>query len=116
MNLLDKPSVQSSRSGPFCKCISRRRKPKMGTWTKSIGTLRLNHKTKDRSPDLIGSVKMHNRLIHALLDELDETGKDVVECKIAAWQYRDKDGPLAEFAVIGTIRTTPARCWTGDHF
>ena len=66
----------------------------MGTWTKSIGTLRLNHKTKDRSPDLIGSVKMHNRLIHALLDELDETGKDVVECNIAAWQYRDKNGPL----------------------
>ena len=66
----------------------------MGTWTKSIVTLRLNHKTKDRSPDLIGSVKMHNRLIHALLDELDETGKDVVECNIAAWQYRDKDGPL----------------------
>ena len=66
----------------------------MGTWTKSIGTLRLNHKTKDRSPDLVGSAKMHNRLIHALLDELDETGKDVVECNIAAWQYRDKNGPL----------------------
>ena len=66
----------------------------MGPWTKSMGTLRLNRKTKDRSPDLIGSVKMHNRLIHALLDELDETGKDVVECNIAAWQYRDKNGPL----------------------
>jgi hypothetical protein len=66
----------------------------MGKWIKSVGTLRLNHKTKDRSPDLIGSVKMHNRLIHALLDELDETGADVVECNIAAWQYRDKDGPL----------------------
>ena len=66
----------------------------MGTWTKSIGTLRLNQKTKDRSPDLIGSVKMHNRLLHALLEGLDETGKDVVECNIAAWQYRDKAGPL----------------------
>ena len=64
----------------------------MGKWIKSVGILRLNTKTKDRSPDLIGSVKMHNRLIHALLDELDETGKDVVECNIAAWQYRDKDG------------------------
>ena len=66
----------------------------MGKWTKSMGTLRLNTKTKDRSPDLIGTVKMHSHLIHALLDELDEIGEDVVECNIAAWQYRDKDGPL----------------------
>ena len=29
-----------------------------------------------------------------ILHELDETGKDVVECNIAAWQYRDKNGPL----------------------
>ena len=64
----------------------------MGKWTKSVGTLRLNNKTKDRSPDLIGSVKMHSHLIHTLLDELDETGEDVAECNIAAWQYRDKDG------------------------
>ena len=66
----------------------------MRKWTKSMGTLRLNNKTKDRSPDLIGTVKMHSRLIHALLDELDEIGEGVVECNIAAWQYRDKDGPL----------------------
>lgn len=55
----------------------------MSNWTKSIGTLRLNNKTKDRSPDLIGSVKMHSHLIHALLEELDELGADVVECNIA---------------------------------
>ena len=66
----------------------------MGKWTKSIGTLRLNNKTKDRSPDLIGTVRMHSHLIHVLVEELDETGEDVVECNIAAWQYRDKDGPL----------------------
>jgi hypothetical protein len=64
----------------------------MGKWTKSMGTPRLNNKTKDRSPDLIGTVKMHSHLIHALIDELDEIGEDVVECNIAAWQYRDKDG------------------------
>src|SRR6516225_8505627 len=66
----------------------------MGKWTKSMGILRLNNKTKDRSPDLIGTVKMHPHLIHVLFEELDETGEDVVECNIAAWQYRDKDGPL----------------------
>ena len=66
----------------------------MGKWTKSMGTLRLNNKTKERSPDLIGTVKMHSHLIHVLLEELDETGEDVVECNIAAWQYRDKEGPL----------------------
>jgi hypothetical protein len=56
--------------------------------------LRLNTKTKDRSPDLIGTVKIHYHLIHTLLKKLDESAEDVAECNIAAWQYRDKDGPL----------------------
>ena len=67
---------------------------KVKNWTKSIGILRLNTKTKDRSPDLIGTVKIHYHLIHTLLKKLDESAEDVAECNIAAWQYRDKDGPL----------------------
>ena len=67
---------------------------KVKNWTKSIGILRLNTKTNDRSPDLIGTVKIHYNLIHALLKKVDETAEDVAECNIAAWQYRDKDGPL----------------------
>jgi hypothetical protein len=63
-------------------------------WTKSIGTLRLNNKTKDRSPDLTGTMKIHRNLINAMSNELDQTGADVVTCNIAAWQYRDDDGPL----------------------
>ena len=66
----------------------------MKNWTKSIGILRLNTKTKDRSPDLIGTVKIHYHLIHTLLKKLEESAEDVAECNIAAWQYRDKDGPL----------------------
>jgi len=67
---------------------------KVKNWAKSIGILRLNTKTKDRSPDLIGTVKIHYHLIHTLLKKLDESAEDVAECNIAAWQYRDKDGPL----------------------
>jgi hypothetical protein len=67
---------------------------KVKNWTKSIGILRLNTKTKDRSPDLIGTVKIHYHLIHTLLKKLEESAEDVAECNIAAWQYRDKDGPL----------------------
>jgi hypothetical protein len=66
----------------------------MQNWTKSMGTLRLNTKTKERSPDLIGRVTIHCHLIHALLKQLDESARDVAECNIAAWQYRDKDGPF----------------------
>ena len=44
--------------------------PLIGKWIKSVGTLRLNTKTKERSPDLIGSVKMHSHLIHVLLDQM----------------------------------------------
>jgi len=37
---------------------------------------------------------MHRRLITALWRQLDANGDDLVECNIAAWNYRDKAGPL----------------------
>jgi len=42
---------------------------KVKNWTKSIGILRLNTKTNDRSPDLIGTVKIHYNLIHTYFVE-----------------------------------------------
>jgi len=63
-------------------------------FTKSLGTLRINTKTKLKSPDLIGKMRMHRRLITALWRQLNANGGDQVECNIAAWNYRDKAGPL----------------------
>jgi hypothetical protein len=64
-------------------------------YTKSLGTLRINSKTKLKSPDLTGKIRMHRRLITALWKQLNANGGgDHVECNIAAWNYRDKAGPL----------------------
>jgi hypothetical protein len=67
--------------------------------TKSLGTLRLNTKTKEKSPELVGTIKMHRRLITALWKQLNASGGDEVTCNLAAWQYRDKSGPLLNIEV-----------------
>src|SRR5260370_27691789 len=64
-------------------------------YTKSLGTLRINNKTKLKSPDLTGKINMHRRLITALWKQLNaNAGGDHVECNIAAWHYRDKARPF----------------------
>jgi hypothetical protein len=63
-------------------------------FTKSLGNLRINKKTKPKSPDLTGTAKIHRRLIAAWWKQLNETSADDVECNLAAWQYRDKNGPV----------------------
>jgi hypothetical protein len=67
--------------------------------TKSLGTLRVNRKTKEKSPELVGTIKMHRRLITVLWKELNSSGGDEVTCNLAAWQYRDKGGPLLNVEV-----------------
>ena len=70
-------------------------------YTKSLGTLRINKKTKLKSPDLTGKIKMHRRLITALWKQLNATNGDFVECNMAAWNYRDKVGPLLNVEISG---------------
>jgi hypothetical protein len=61
---------------------------------KSLGVLRINNKTKEKSPDLIGTMKIHRSLITVLWKELNNSGGEEVTCNIAAWQYHDKKGAL----------------------
>jgi hypothetical protein len=63
-------------------------------FTKSLGNLRINKKTKTRSPDLTGTAKIHRRLITWLWKQVNSSDADAVECNLAAWQYRDKNGPV----------------------
>jgi hypothetical protein len=57
------------------------------SFTKSLGTLRMNTKTKERSPDLTGTIKIHRHLVTALWNELRETSGTVVDCNLAAWLF-----------------------------
>ena len=82
-------------------------------FTKSLGTLRMNTKTKERSPDLTGTIKIHRRLIAVMSKELNETGKNVVECNLAAWHYQDKTGHL--FNVQLSERYEPPRQYHGSE-
>ena len=61
---------------------------------KSLGVLRINNKTKEKSPDLTGTMKIHRCLITALWKQLNNSGGEEVICNIAAWQYHDKKGAL----------------------
>jgi hypothetical protein len=63
-------------------------------FTKSLGSLRINKKTKPKSPDLTGTAKIHRLFITWLWKRVNSTDADAVECNLAAWQYRDKNGPV----------------------
>jgi hypothetical protein len=67
--------------------------------TKSLGTLRINNKTKERLPDMTGTIKLNRKLIMAVSEQLKSTGKEEVICNLAGWQYRDKSGPLLNVEV-----------------
>jgi hypothetical protein len=82
-------------------------------FTKSLGTLRVNTKTKERSPDLTGTIKVHRGLVSALWNELRETGASAVECNLAAWHYQDKTGHL--FNVQLSERYEPPRQYHGSE-
>jgi hypothetical protein len=78
------------------------------TQTYSLGELRLNKKTKENSPDFVGKIKLHRRLINELLTALEEAEGDTVLCNIAAWQYRDKNGPVLTVQVSEPLQRRQA--------
>ena len=60
--------------------------------TLSLGTLRPNNKTKDRSPDATGIIRIKRHLILALYQKLTESADDDVVANLAGWFYEDANG------------------------
>jgi hypothetical protein len=59
----------------------------------SVGTLRnAQKKTKPRSPDLIGNLRLQRHTHEAIAKEFEMTDQDEVICNIAAWSYDDESG------------------------
>jgi hypothetical protein len=58
----------------------------------SLGTLRPNNKTKDRSPDATGTIRIKRDLILAFYKKLIESGDDDVVAYLAGWFYNDANG------------------------
>jgi len=59
---------------------------------KSIGALRKAKKTKPRSPDVTGQVRLQRHTLAAIAKDLAESRGEEVVCNIAGWKNHDRHG------------------------
>jgi hypothetical protein len=60
---------------------------------RSIGFLRKAAiKTKDRSPDYIGALKLQRHTLEVLAQQFQENGANEIECCLASWRNIDANG------------------------
>ena len=60
---------------------------------RSLGSLRKATKTKPRSPDLTGQMKLQRHTAAAILEQFSHDGIEEVVCNIAGWKNQDDRGP-----------------------
>jgi hypothetical protein len=60
---------------------------------RSLGSLRKATKTKPRSPDLTGQMKLQRHTAAAILEQFSHEGIEEVVCNIAGWKNQDYSGP-----------------------
>jgi hypothetical protein len=58
----------------------------------SLGALRKNNKTKPKSPDLTGQMKLQSHTAAAIVDQFSHDDIDEVVCNIAGWKNQDYNG------------------------
>ena len=59
----------------------------------SLGALRKNNKTKPKSPDLTGQMKLQRHTAAAIVERFNHDGIEEVICNIAGWKNQDHNGP-----------------------
>ena len=59
---------------------------------RSLGALRKASKTKPKSPDLIGQMRLQRHTAAAIVKQLSENSGDEVVCNIAGWRNQDHNG------------------------
>jgi hypothetical protein len=59
---------------------------------RSLGSLRKSDKTKPRSPDFTGILKLQRHTFEALAKQFQETGAAEIDCCIAGWRNNDQNG------------------------
>ena len=60
---------------------------------RSLGALRKANKTKPRSPDLTGQMKLQRHTAAAIVEQFSRDDIDEVVCNIAGWKNQDYKGP-----------------------
>jgi hypothetical protein len=58
----------------------------------SLGFLRKTEKTKPRSPDLTGTLKLQRHTLEAIVKQFKESDADEMECCLAGWRNTDAKG------------------------
>ena len=61
---------------------------------RSLGSLRKATKTKPRSPDLTGQMKLQRHTAAAILEQFSHDSIEEVVCNIAGWRNQDHNGGL----------------------
>ena len=59
---------------------------------RSLGSLRKANKTKPRSPDLTGQLKLQRHTAAALVEQFSSNHVEEVVCNIAGWRNQDHSG------------------------
>jgi hypothetical protein len=59
---------------------------------KSLGALRKTPKTKPKSPDVQGTMKLQRHTLEALKKQFDESDSDEIQCLLAGWFNQDSNG------------------------
>ena len=59
---------------------------------RSLGTLRKANKTKPKSPDLKGQMKLQRHTAAAIVEQFSHDDADEVVCNIAGWRNQDYKG------------------------
>ena len=59
---------------------------------RSVGALRKATKTKDRSPDFTGKLKLQRLTMEVFVKQFKEQDADEIECCLAAWRNTDANG------------------------
>jgi hypothetical protein len=62
------------------------------TKKRSLGALRKATKTKDRSPDSTGTLKLQRDTFETIAKQFRETDADSIDCCIAGWRNTDSKG------------------------
>jgi hypothetical protein len=61
---------------------------------RSLGALRKANKTKPKSPDLTGQMRLQRHTAETLVKQFKEDGGAEVVCNIAGWRNQDYNGPF----------------------
>jgi hypothetical protein len=57
---------------------------------KSLGQLRKANKTKPRSPDVTGKLRLQRQTLRAIVSDFQDSGGEEVICNIAGWKNEDQ--------------------------